>query len=224
MALLYMYFKYDLHIYHRIGKRYYQLINITFKRIYTNMTYRIVINNSDKLIEYFTRLFNKDYNKYHEYMNNVANRLHYFNGLNNDYLSSAENIFFMIFDTNNEDAGIDRLVACCKLKTKGEPSLLYPEYTNWISYITVDPEYQRRGLAKLLVRLVITWNKMKNTSVLMSGYKVLGFLYLKPYINKIAKQHHVDVGDFATRPKFLNFETCEGYDEEEYNRLVKELL
>jgi GNAT superfamily N-acetyltransferase len=105
------------------------------------------------------------------------------------------NYFFVAFDD-------DKIVGMIKLKTGGNCSYGYPEYKNWISYCSVDSNYQGQGIARELAEILFKFAKEHNFNILTSGYTEDGFKKLKPMFAKLSLLYDVDFMDDREYPEF----------------------
>lgn len=114
------------------------------------------------------------------------NELMYFDNTTNFY--ESENVNFFIVKIDNNIAGIAHI--------RKSP---YIDNTYWLSYLSVNHEYQNRGVASKLSDFVFRWFKDNNIQFESSSYTEEGFLKLKPLFNKLAVKYDVD---FIDKGKF----------------------
>ncbi|MBX0310751.1 MAG: GNAT family N-acetyltransferase [Sulfurihydrogenibium sp.] len=109
---------------------------------------------------------------------------------NNIYeIGFSESFFFCVFSG-------DTLVGVAKLKTKGKDSICYPGFYNWLSFLSVKEGFKGKGISKILIDEMFSFiEKEKLDHLLISGYTEDGFNYLKPYLNKKAKEINLKFQD-----------------------------
>jgi ribosomal protein S18 acetylase RimI-like enzyme len=134
-----------------------------------------------------------DYNKERPYekLDDLVERIHYFNGECSPSYGFKKDTEFNYFCAMDED----KIVGMLKFKTGGSESLWNPGYNNWVSFISVDPEYRNRGIAKKLIRMLFEFANENKYSVLQSRYSDDGLKYIKKEFNKVASEYDIDFKD-----------------------------
>jgi len=100
----------------------------------------------------------------------------------------STNYFFCLY-VNGEIVGI------VKYKVGGCYSFMYPEYNNWISYVSINPKHQSKGYSKLLLDELFKFTQERNLSILSSGYTKKGYNRIRPYMRKLAEKYNIDFKD-----------------------------
>lgn len=83
-------------------------------------------------------------------------------------------------------------------------------YTNFnndfikISYIQVDKEYQKQGIATELMKILIQWAKENKKGIISSQYSESGQKYVKNQMKKFAQEY--DVNYFTSEEEFNWFD------------------
>lgn len=125
--------------------------------------------------DFYNYLYNSDYDKFRITVDDLKVRLKYFN-ISNSYWSDDFYIFKII------DGKIVGLLEYCKVKN-GEKT--FDGQRHFISYITVDPEYQNLGISKELIQ---NWKDslvdLTFGEIGISSFTEQGFNYCRPVLEK----------------------------------------
>jgi hypothetical protein len=122
-------------------------------------------------------------------INDLSNRLKFLSYNSLCESNGQENFFFTAFENN-------KLIGILKLKTKGNDSLRFPNYYNWLSLCSVDENYKHQGISKKLLNMLFEFLKNNELNhLLSSGYTESGFLYLEPQLVKLSAKYNIDFKD-----------------------------
>lgn len=135
-------------------------------------------------------------------------------------LSRDEYHMIYAIDTDNTISGIPIIVGVVELRVSGNESLMYPGWSSWISSVDVHEDYRMMGIGSKLLDTTFSHAKELNIRVLISGYTLLGFMYMKPVVEKMAKKYGVCICDDRDHVEFPDYEKYEGFDKETYTKLV----
>lgn len=75
----------------------------------------------------------------------------------------------------------------------------YTENTWWLSYLSIDKDYQNKGYASKLTDYIFKWFNKNNLNFETSSYTEEGMIKLKPLFNKLAQKYKVK---FIDKGKF----------------------
>lgn len=96
----------------------------------------------------------------------------------------------------------EKIVGMLKLRVGENASLRYPDWKNWISFLSIDEGYRGRSCSKLLIEECMKFCKEENFDVLMSGYSKLGWERLRANFRKYADKYSVKMLDDKEQPEF----------------------
>jgi len=158
--------------------------------------FKYMMLSYDELYDFIDDNLNDNLDDFIAYMKSVRQRIKYFRGEEFNFsMSDIVNYFACCFDD-------DLLVGVVKLKTGGSESVWHPGYKNWLSYVSVDPDYKNKGIATKLLDLTFKFAAEKKINVLMSGYTQEGWDYIRDKVHLFAKEYNVDLCDDVDGPEF----------------------
>lgn len=127
----------------------------------------IKIFTSDELYSF---LYQDDYDKFSENMKDLKSRIKYFH-FGNGYWKDDFYVCKVV-----EDKVVGVLNYCV---TKNEPT--FQGHNHFISYVSIDPEFQNRGI---MTELLLVWNegvrRKDKGNCGCSGFTQSGFEFLRP--------------------------------------------
>jgi len=132
-----------------------------------------------------------DYNKEDpfEVLDDTEERIKYFGDISPSYLYQEEFIFFCAIDNG-------KIIGAAKLKIKGADSNYNPGIKDWVSFVSVDKEYQGLGIGKKLISNLFTYLSMNDFSrIIISGYTKAGLNVLRPKILEEGEKYGIEIID-----------------------------
>lgn len=127
----------------------------------------------------YKKLINYDIENPYEKIDEIQERLSYFNP--NSHID--ESIYFLAFDK-------EKIVGMLHIKIGGTPSIGKPDMVNWLMSLQVDKYYQNIGIASKLIEQSFQYFDKKDVSnVLISSYEEDGLKYIRHKIIKEALKY-----------------------------------
>ena len=135
----------------------------------------VKVFSSDELYDF---LYQDDYDKFKITINDLKDRINYFQ-IENSYW---RNDFYIIKFINDKIVGILDYVICVDGPT-------FQGHYHFLSYVSVDEEFQNQGIAKELLQYWIQncYNSNKGLCG-CSGFTESGYKFLKPILERLPIQ------------------------------------
>lgn len=94
----------------------------------------------------------------------------------------------------------DKIIGCARVKTGGQSSLSHPGWRHWLTFISVDPEYQSQGIARRLIDQIMYFCSKENIHLLISSYSQQGFDKIRRHILFYAEEYNTAIKESSTKP------------------------
>jgi len=148
-----------------------------------------MIMSSDEL---YNRLVDYDLEDPFLALEDRMENIKYFSETHPRQTSSSDNVEFVFFTEWIDN----KLVGLCKLKTGGSYCYSHPECNDWVSFLSVDKDYQKQGIStKILNELFKYLLDNDYKKILISGYSKNGFQFLRKNILELGCKYSIEIID-----------------------------
>ncbi len=128
-------------------------------------------------------------------VSDTCKRIKYFRTSDDFIFQDTIYYYFCVFDG-------EKLVGCAKIKVGGIDSAENPGWPHWLAFVSVDPEYQNRGIGTAIIKSVMQFCYENGMKLLISDYSKSGWEYIKDRIRGEASLLGVEIRDRSTKAHY----------------------